>query len=79
METAGLKFTVSDTVSKVDDTHYTDNIQGVFGKNGAKPIGTLTAKTEYTLTDNVTFENIDEFVDYIDVIVAMGTFEIEAE
>ena len=79
METAGLKFTVSDTVGKVDDTHYTDSIQGVFGKNGAEPIGTLTAKTEYTLTDNGTFENIDEFVDYIDVIVAMGTFEIEAE
>lgn len=79
MEIAGLKFTVSDTVGKVDDTHYTDNIQGVFGKNGAEPIGTLTAKTEYTLTDNVTFENIDESVDYIDVIVAMGTFEIEAE
>lgn len=76
METAGLKFTVSDTVGKVDDTHYTDNIEGVFGKNGAEPIGTLTAKTEYTLTDNATFENIDEFVDYTDV---MGTFEIEAE
>ena len=68
METAGLKFTVSDTVGKVDDTHYTDNIEGVFGKNGNDPIGTLTAKTEYTLTDNVTFENIDESVDYMDVL-----------
>lgn len=68
METAGLKFTVSDTVGKTDDTHYTDTIEGVFGKNGNDPIGTLTAKTEYTLTDNVTFENIDESVDYMDVM-----------
>ena len=71
METAGLKFTVNDTVGKTDDTHYTDTIEGVFGKNGADPIGTLTAKTEYTLTDNVTFENIDESVDYMDVMLSL--------
>ena len=31
METAGLKFTVNDTVGKTDDTNYTDTIEGVFG------------------------------------------------
>ena len=71
METAGLKFTVNDTVGKTDDTHYTDTIEGVFGKNGAYPIGTLTAKTEYTLTDNVTFENIDESINYMDVMLSL--------
>lgn len=71
METAGLKFTVNDTVGKTDDTNYTDTIEGVFGKDGNDPIGTLTAKTEYTLTDNVTFENIDESVDYMDVMLSL--------
>ena len=71
METAGLKFTVNDTVGKTDDTHYTDTIEGVFGKDGADPIGTLTAKTEYTLTDNVTFENIDESINYMDVMLSL--------
>ena len=75
METAGLKFTVSDTVGKVDDTHYTDNIEGVFGKNGNDPIGTLTAKTEYTLTDNVRFENIND----TDVISGFMVMSLEAE
>lgn len=78
METAGLKFTVNDTVGKTDDTNYTDTIEGVFGKNGADPIGTLTAKTEYTLTDNVTFENIDESVDYMDVMLSfLGVNTVE--
>lgn len=71
METAGLKFTVSDTVGKTDDTHYTSNIEGVFGKDGAEPLGKLTAKTEYTLTDNVILENIGDFVNYSDILSAL--------
>lgn len=71
METAGLRFTVSDTVGKTDDTHYTSNIEGVFGKDGAEPLGKLTAKTEYTLTDNVILENIGDFVNYSDILSAL--------